>query len=424
MPPGKRYTGSGPMSDAEWKLHGDYVQRTLVAAGGDDTLHSPLSTHISEDMVKGVEGNYNDHRRTMQNQILNAYGELAQSVPNERRCIMTGGPMGAGKSTLLRKGASKQGSIAGDLGVKYASYDPATGDGIGPPTNFVILSADDISEQMATKRMIPTVDHLDPMETATFVHEEASHLSKRLATQMVTQGKNVIWDFSMSSERAIASRMRDLHEEGYHTAALFVDVSPSQSNAAAQRRARQGHDQWLAGIGPGGRTPPTSHVMASAMGTGGPYRSKNRVAFETMKGQFDQTITVDNENYAAKIIGETGHDGKGKEPHPVDVTSANGKTLKVGDQVAHRDGSEGMIGTVESLPVKGHPVEDRVGVYWITPGKGAIRDKHPAGHLIKVGGAIPVSREDRPVGRLGLPAGGPFDEGLAPRPLVLSPVGA
>jgi hypothetical protein len=161
-----------------------HVEKVLVAHGSHDLMHAPESTHISQDYVRGVKGIYNDNRRVLQNQILNGYREKAKGVPSERRAIIMGGLGGAGKSSSIAADAKDEGSVAAKLGIKFASYDEH-GNGIGEPSNFVVLNPDNIKEQMASLHMVPKIADLSPMEATVFTHEEASSMTKDLATEML-----------------------------------------------------------------------------------------------------------------------------------------------------------------------------------------------------------------------------------------------
>ncbi len=107
--------------------------------------------------------------------------------------IIAGGLPGSGKSTVL----SEQAGI--DLS-KYLTINP-----------------DDIKEKMAERDMIPHVEGLSPMEASHLAHEESSLIAKQSSPAgPLSDGKNVIWDITMSS-RATAQRRRiaRLHDAGY-----------------------------------------------------------------------------------------------------------------------------------------------------------------------------------------------------------------
>lgn len=368
------------------------VERTLTAHGSDDLLHSPDSTHISQDYVAGVKGIYNDVRRSQQNQILNAYREKAKGVPAERRAIIMGGLGGAGKSSTIAADAREPDSVAGKLGIQFSSYDEH-GNGIGEPSNFVVLNPDNIKEEMAKLRMVPKIGDLSPMEATVFTHEEASSMTKDLATEMLAQGKNVIWDVTLNSVKSGSSKIADLRAQGYHIAGAFVDVSTQRSLENARSRHEHGQERWRAGIGNGGRYVPSGLIVGAA-DPSGRYRSENRAAFEKLKqeGGFDQTVTIDNEAHDRRLIGESGRNDVGKLPIRMVHVDAQGNHLKVGDTVRsiHADPGTAMDGSIESLP---HNGSGKVDVYWVGNGVGT-RSSHSGESLVKIG-SLPQSQSPR-----------------------------
>ena len=102
--------------------------------------------------------------------------EHAKGVPCDQQAIIAGGLGGAGKTTIL---------------TEYANIDLS---------NYLVVNPDDIKEQMARRGMIPEISGLSPMEASDLAHEESSYIAKRLAMRAMTEGKNLIWDITMSSE--------------------------------------------------------------------------------------------------------------------------------------------------------------------------------------------------------------------------------
>lgn len=314
LPKGDVITHAEKMNDEEYLAHREHVEHELVAHGTNDLMRSPVSTHNSEDRVAGVEGAYTPERLALHKQIIDEYTKRGESVPNDRRAIITAGLGGAGKSTVLRKNAQAPDSVASKMGIKYDSYDK-DGNGVGEPTNFVTLNPDDIKERMAQLGAVPKVDHLSPMEASPFVHEEASAITEQIAKRMQSQGKNVIHDVTLNSVGSGDKRISALRNVaadptglgGYHVGGVMVDVSTKQSLQNAAQRHRGGQDRFNAGSGEGGRFVP-SDLITGAEDPGGQYRSKNRAAFEQLKseGKFDKTLTIDNEAYAGKVLDETG----------------------------------------------------------------------------------------------------------------------
>ena len=337
---GQRFSGKRPMTDAEYEQHRHHVEYEATRHGADDLMNSPFSTHNSEDRVDGAEGAYTPARQAQQKEIIDDIMKRAESVPNEHKAIIMGGPGGAGKSTILRRNAADPNSTASKLGIKYAHYaeadDPANhihkGDGIGEPTNYVTLNPDDIKTEMARRGMVPTIDHLSPMEAAgPFTHEEASQMVQRIADRLTAQGKNVIWDITLNSEKSGITRVDALRHTpgGYHIAGAFVDVGLATSDANARARHRHGQDDFNAGKpgAVGGRFVP-SGLITHAVDPAGKFSSVNRASFEKLKakGIFDHTLTYNNEGYAGELLSESGKSlatraGTSTMPSESDITS-------------------------------------------------------------------------------------------------------
>ncbi len=78
---------------------------------------------------------------------------------------------------------------------------------------------------MAKRDMIPEVAGLTPMEASDLVHEESSHIAKQLALRAMPEGKNVIWDITMSSQDSVERRITTMRTAGYaRIEGIFVDI--------------------------------------------------------------------------------------------------------------------------------------------------------------------------------------------------------
>jgi Zeta toxin len=175
---------------------------------------------------------------------------------------------GAGKTTVL----------AGHAGIDRAQY--------------LTINPDDIKEELAKRGHIPTVERLSPMEASDLVHEESSHIAKQLAIRAQADGKNVIWDITMSSTAKVESRIVDLRDSGYTSVTgIFVDIPVDVSLTRAEARHRYDEDLYRAGEGLGGRYVPEEYITGQADEEWG---SKNRRTFEELKPRFDGWTIFDN----------------------------------------------------------------------------------------------------------------------------------
>ncbi len=145
---------------------------------------------------------------------------------------------------------------------------------------------------MAKRDMIPEVAGLTPMEASDLVHEESSYIAKQLALRATADGKNVIWDITMSSRASTERRIVDLWAAGYsQVEGIFVDIPIEVATHRSDARHREGHDDYGAGHGQGGRFVPAEVIAAQADPEWG---SRNRRTFEQIKQHLDAWLHCDN----------------------------------------------------------------------------------------------------------------------------------
>jgi len=87
-------------------------------------------------------------------------------------------------------------------------------------------------------------------------------------------------------------RVDSLRADGYtRVDGMFVDIPVDVSVRRADARHREGHDEYLAGTGLGGRFVPEELIRAQADPEWG---SQNRRNFEQLKHRFDSWARYDN----------------------------------------------------------------------------------------------------------------------------------
>ena len=118
----------------------------------------------------------------MQDEIIDSIYSAAADVPCEGLAIIAGGLPGAGKTTVLEQ---------------HASIDRA---------NYLTINPDDLKDELARRGLIPEIEGLSPMEASALAHEESSYMARQLALRAMADGKNIIWDVTMSSEQTTARR--------------------------------------------------------------------------------------------------------------------------------------------------------------------------------------------------------------------------
>jgi predicted kinase len=251
-----------PLSDAEHAEHVSEVRARLDKARADGLVTKLQHTTDSD------HEQWSDDRTGMHDAIIADLYGAAREVPCERRAVLAGGLPGAGKTTVLELHA----------GIDRSQY--------------LTINPDEIKNEMANRGMVPNVEGLSPMEASDLVHEESSHIAKRLAQRAMREGKNVIWDITMSSRESTGERITSLREFGYfRVEGIFVDIPVDVGFRRSDARHREGHDSYRAGHGQGGRFVPPEVIAAQADPDWG---SHNRRTFEQIKPHLDAWLQCDN----------------------------------------------------------------------------------------------------------------------------------
>jgi predicted ABC-type ATPase len=251
-----------PLTDTEHAEHVKEVRARLERARADG-----LATEAR--YVTDPDGEtWAPERRVVHNTIIAHLYEATGDVPCERRSILAGGLPGAGKTTVLEQ---------------HAGIDR---------TRFLTINPDEIKSEMAKRGMVPEVVGLTPMEASDLVHEESSHIAKQLALRAMPEGKNIIWDITMSSRDSVERRIDTMRTAGYQTIeGIFVDIPVDVGIHRSDARHREGHDSYRAGYGQGGRFVPAEVIAAQANPD---YGSRNLRTFEQIKPHLDAWLQYDN----------------------------------------------------------------------------------------------------------------------------------
>jgi predicted ABC-type ATPase len=250
-----------PLSDAEYSKHLRDVRQVLDGAAAKP----PLWT---EHTVDGKGEVWTPERNRIHGEIVAEAYKNSGDVPPRREAIIAGGLGGAGKTTVLEK---------------YAGVDLS---------RYVVINPDNFKKELAERGLVAELPGLSPMESTTFYHEESSDIARRLAMRAIADGKNIIWDITMSSEESTLERIQQLRAAGYERIdGLFVDIPVETSVARSEARHRRGHDQYLSGNGLGGRYLPSELIREKANIE---FGTVNREVFEKVKGHFNNWAIYDN----------------------------------------------------------------------------------------------------------------------------------
>jgi predicted kinase len=251
-----------PLTDAEYAEHVADVRDSLFKAKADGLATDQQHTI---DLDRKI---WSDERDLIHDSIIEDMYSRASDVPCEHKAVIAGGLAGAGKTTVL----------ASHAGIDRSQY--------------LTINPDDIKEELAQRGLIPEVEGVSPMEASDLAHEESSYLARQLALRAESDGKNLIWDITMSEKPKTEGRIEELRAAGYtETQGIFVDIPIDVSLGRAEDRHRADHESYRQGDGLGGRLVPPEVIEGQANPEWG---SNNRRTFELVKDHFDRWSRYDN----------------------------------------------------------------------------------------------------------------------------------
>ena len=264
------------LDDQQFESHSVYVNEAneTLNASGFSTEEYYAEADLEGQYVYTLE------RAEKHEHIIKHFMDKYESVPTDGKAIMAGGLGGAGKGSTMEKTGYADES-------KYATINP-----------------DDVKEEMAERGMIPKVKGMTPMDASPLAHEEASHISKRIATRLLKKRKNVLYDITMSNIGSAESRLNSLKANEYETNAVFVDIEPDTSKERGRYRYRKGTADYLEhGIGNGGRPLPDHVVDSQRTDSGMRSRNSENLVELERKGLFDSVPKIyDNMGTAPKEV--------------------------------------------------------------------------------------------------------------------------
>ncbi len=273
-----------PLNDSE------YAEHKLEIADRLREAHAEGRSTSDQNTINPDKDIWTAERIARQDDILNEIYAGASDVPCDGKAIIAGGLGGSGKTTILER---------------HAGIDLS---------NYLTINPDDIKERMVEHKMLPAIPGLSPMETSSLGHEESSYIARRLANRAYAEGKNIIWDITMSQPGSGTGRVEELRAAGYQVVdGVFADIPIETSVARAETRHRRGHDAYLAGEGMGGRYVPPEIIRSQ---TDSHFSSVNRREFENTKPLFDRWIIYDNSvDRRPAVALENSHDNSSNWSH-------------------------------------------------------------------------------------------------------------
>lgn len=272
-----RERAARPLTDDEYQNHVKAVQDILAkpeTLAQDTTAVHGIRDHNGDIL----EGHYSPERTQQHAKIVADILAAHQHVPNEGHAIMSGGQGGSGKGYILKHHA----------GV--------------PDGSHMVIDPDMMKEELIKRGLSPNIKGLSPMESASLIHEESSHLANQLTKAAVQHRKNIVLDTTMASTKSTLAKAHCLKNHGYEVHSVFVDVPNSVSRQSALDRHRDGQEKYRQGQGHGGRYVPDSYLKQSAvpeghtLPSGLPLLSKNAKSHEEARatGVFKSSRVYDN----------------------------------------------------------------------------------------------------------------------------------
>lgn len=196
---------------------GKFVERETTQASKDGK--NSVDIYFNSDT-----GEWTKERQKLHDEIIAEFHNKYKNVPNDNRAVFSAGLPGAGKTTVL---------------TNYENFDMDT---------WATVSSDDMKEMLAERGHVPEIEGLTPMESSTLVHKESSMLADRLLSELSSQGKNIIYDFTGRNVIRTKKRIETLVKSGYETKNMqfiFVDISPQTAKERAKFRYARGLNEGL-----------------------------------------------------------------------------------------------------------------------------------------------------------------------------------
>lgn len=213
-----------------------------------------------------IDGEWTQERLDMHADILREFLDKARDVPKDRQAIILGGLPGAGKSSFLR----------GDDALKY---------GIDEKQYFTV-NPDAIKDALLARNGAGYAEQygLKQGERSGLLHEESSMLASTLMDQLKQDGTNVIYDYTLSSERSGEGKIDAFHDSNYDVKLVFVDTTLETSLVRAEHRY-EGDGSY------NGRYVDFLNLASTEITDG---HSPNYWAFQALKDMVEEWVLVDN----------------------------------------------------------------------------------------------------------------------------------
>lgn len=257
-----------PLTDEQYAAHLNYAYTKTESLENQGITSESMNSKI----VNGKRI-WNETRTAQHQNIINHFLTKWKNVPCNRKAVLSGGLAGGGKTSTLQR---------------HTHYNL---------DDYTFLSPDDIKEAMSERNMFPEILGLTPMEVSALGYEESCYITNRLFSECLSQGRNIIYDTTMGSHKAVDLKVEPLKGNGYIIDAVFIDIQISTSLRRSQERHRRGLNRFLThNVGNGGRLLPRHAVKSQVPSNPDLYASRNREVFNHYRnsGWFADTLVFDN----------------------------------------------------------------------------------------------------------------------------------
>ena len=146
------------------------------------------------------------------------------------------------------------------------------------------------------------------MEATDLAHAESSEIAKRLASRASAEGKNIIWDVTMSSTDSTGDRIKALRDADYtQIDGLFVEIPVETSVQRIDSEAPCGSRSYRSGRGLAADTFLLNSSLASATQNGAVKIEEHSRPLKTASTTGPFTITRSMALPQSSLHRESGH---------------------------------------------------------------------------------------------------------------------